>query len=65
MQISYLTSNADITATDSTGRGAYATAWIRRGEMVAIFGGLVADQAEVDRMSRDERSLALQIDERN
>jgi hypothetical protein len=33
--------------------------------MVAIFGGLVADQAEVDRMSRDERSLALQIDEQH
>ena len=41
MQISYLTSNAAISATDGTGRGAYATAWIRRGEMVAIFGGLV------------------------
>ena len=65
MQISYLTSKAEISATDGIGRGAYATAQIRRGEMVAIFGGLVADQAEVDEMSREQRSLALQVDEQH
>ncbi|MGD9702193.1 MAG: SET domain-containing protein [Acidimicrobiia bacterium] len=65
MQISHLSSKAQISAAGGKGRGAYATAWIRPGETVAIFGGLVADWTEVEQMTREQRSLALQIDEQH
>jgi uncharacterized protein len=63
VQHSHLTPKAVVDDAPGKGRGAFAAAWIGRGEVVSVFGGLVAERHEIDRLGRAERSLAIQVDE--
>jgi len=45
------------------GKGIFATATVHKGELIAIFGGLVYEWADFQKLSAQSRSLAIQVED--
>lgn len=63
MLASYLTPKAELRMAADGALTPHATQWIRTGETVAVFGGLVASRDELERLDDSDRTLAIQVDD--
>jgi SET domain-containing protein len=65
LDYNWLTPKAQIRQTPGKGSGSFAIAKIKKGELVASFGGFVVGQKELKDYSTDRVARSLQLDETN
>jgi uncharacterized protein len=63
VRASYLIDRAEARDAAAKGRGVFAVAPISAGTTVAAFGGWICDRAELDSLTEEQRTHAIQIDD--